>query len=1109
MKNFDFLKELTDFKALYSLCAGAEEYVISEPTISAIFARKALENLIKSFYVAKYGVCPAESNLFSLIEDAQFKSYFDEPLISCVHFVRKVGNNAAHQEEVYPNLARGCLKALHEAVKQVLCLMGACKEVPEYNFSIYYAKPQLEKTVVLPKEEPILDAKTLGKYKTNIVQGIEQKSSIDFTEYETRKLYIDEALKEAGWQICPTEGATVAGQACIEVKLLGMPNKEGYGFADYVLFDNDGVPLAVVEAKKTSVDEVAGSQQARLYADCIEKKWGRRPVIFYTNGYSTHIVDCAGYPARKVYGFYSKEELQSLLHRRDLSDIADTRVDEYISDRPFIQQATTAVCETFNRKARKALLVMATGTGKTRCAISIVDVLQRAKWANRVLFLADRTALVNQAFNAFKNYLPDSSRCVLSEEKEDDRDYNARITLSTYQTMINVIDREDKKYGIANFDLIILDECHRSIYNKYKAIFHYFDSLLLGLTATPREQIEKSTYEVFDLPKGEPTFSYDYKTAVKEGFLVDFHAFERTTNILKNGLKYKDLSAEEKEQYETLFTEEGQFPSEIDAKLFQQKILNHDTIDRVLQTLMNEGLKTQGGDKLGKTIIFAYNHRHAEEIVKRFHILYPEKGNDYCKLIDNYINYSQTLINEFATPQSDLTIAVSVDMLDTGIDVPEILNLVFFKRVFSQIKFWQMIGRGTRTCKDLDVFSPSRAYFEDNDEPVLMRHKDKQGFYIFDFCDVFEFFRMNPDGRQPKTALTLSQKLFELKLDLVYELQKHQHQINEEHKGFYVKYRAELMDKIKHLNRNLINVKLALKYVDKYSLDNNWEYINLLEQKEIKKQLTPLIDPDDPDESAKLFDLWVFNMELSQLAGDKDYSKAIQKVTEICSDLLNRLTVPAIAAKKELLESVLQVGFWEGITLTKLEQLRQEVRTLLQFLDKEKQETITSNFSDFVVTKPGGKSPIPQFKDYRKRVEDYLTENVNKGAIAKIHNLEPLTQKDIEELQAILWQELGTKDEYDQVAQGLDLSVFVRQIVGLDKEVIAKLFNEYMGKYNFNSAQQEFLHLIVNFVLENGDIEPQDLYDKDPFTYHDYTSIFTNTEPLYDFVNRFHSSISI
>ena len=1107
MKNFDFLKELTDFQSLYVLCAKAEAKVIEEPSDSVFNARKALENLIKSFYIAKYGTLPFNADLFSLLTDPQFTTYFDESVISCAHFVRRVGNAGVHEEKVQPKAARGCLKALHEVVKNILLSMGACHEVAAFDNTVFqaHATPQSATVSAQPAtQEP--DAKALEKYKANIEHAIQLKTSIDFTEDETRKLYIDEALKEAGWQISSLPGAHTAGMAGIEIKLEGMPNKEGYGFADYVLFDDDGMPLAVIEAKKTSRDENVGSQQAKLYADCIEKKWRRRPIIFYTNGYATKIVDCAGYPARKVYGFYTKEELQSLLARRYQSAIKDMRVDKNISDRPFIQQAATAVCERFNQKARKALLVMATGTGKTRCAISIVDILQRAGWAKKVLFLADRTALVNQAANAFKKFLPASPLCVLSDENNNQRNFNARITLSTYPTMLNIINQEDKKYGIANFDLIILDECHRSIYNKYQAIFRYFDSLILGLTATPREQIEKSTYEVFDLPSGEPTFAYDYKTAVKEGFLVDFHAFERTTNILKNGLKYKDLSPEEKEQYETLFTEEGTFPKEIDAKLFQKTILNQETIDRVLQTVMNEGLKIQGGDKLGKTIIFAYNHRHAEEIVNRFHLLYPEKGNDYCKLIDYSIGYSQTLIEEFSNPKSDFTIAVSVDMLDTGIDVPEVLNLVFFKRVFSQIKFWQMIGRGTRVCKNLDVFSPSRDYFEKGAAPVVMRHNDKQGFYIFDFCDVFEFFRMNPDGKQPSTDLSLSQKLFELKLDLVCELQKQHHQENEEHKEFYQKYKSELISKISHFNKNLVNVKLALKYVDKYSVEKSWEYISLLEAKEIKKQLTPLIDSDDKDEDAKLFDCWLFNMELSELAGDKDYSKAIQKVTAISSALLEKSTIPAIEAKKEFLSSLLQNNFWTTISLKKLEQVRQEVRTLLQYLDKTHREIITSNFTDFVLEKPSGPAPTPQFKDYRKRVEDYLIENVNQGVIAKIHNLEPLSEQDLEELQTILWQTLGTKEEYEQVANGLDLGVFVRQIVGVDREVISQLFNEYLSQYNFNSLQQEFLHLIVNFVLENGDIEPQDLQEA-PFD--NYMNIFTDVEPLYNFVNRFHASISI
>ena len=770
--NFEFIKDLNDFKQLYTFCSEAEELVYKFPSLSATSSRKALESIVKSFYVVKYGTYPENSTLYSLIEDACFSSYLDDSLLSCVHYIRMVGNNGAHGENVTKKEAVACLHALHETAKEILFFLGAYNDAPEFDENVYDKQVNTVVTVSEPLDsEVVIENKDeLQKYKSNIDSNIKLKASIDLNEAETRKLYIDIALKEAGWNVSTVKGAIVAGSASIEIKLDGMPNNQGVGYADYILFDDDNKPLAVIEAKKTSVDEIKGSQQAKLYADCIERKWGVRPIIFYTNGYVIKVVDNAGYPERKIYGYYSKEELHSMIIRRRTL-ISDSRINPMISDRYFIQQACTAVCETYNKRHRKSLIVMATGTGKTRCAISIVDVLQRYNWAKHVLFLADRTSLINQAKNAFNKHLPDSSLCVLSQESESERDYNARITLSTYQTMINMIDCEKKKYGIAKFDLIIVDECHRSVYNKYRAIFNYFDSLVLGLTATPREQVDSSTYELFELPKGEPTFSYDYETAVKEGFLVDFHPFERTTNILKQGLNYDDLSDEEKEEFENLFADEtGKFPKKIDSKEFYRNIINVDTIDRVLETLMNEGLKVNSGQVLGKSIIFAVDHEHAKVIVDRFNKLYPQYGPDYCKLIDNYVNYAQTLIDEFSIKDNNFRIAVSVDMLDTGIDVPEVLNLVFFKKVFSKIKFWQMIGRGTRVCKELNVYSPSNLYFEGKEEiPVVEHHDNKQGFYIFDFCGVFEFFRIHPDGKNASSDLNVSQKIYNCKLDMICE----------------------------------------------------------------------------------------------------------------------------------------------------------------------------------------------------------------------------------------------------------------------------------------------------------------------------------------------------
>ena len=822
------------------------------------------------------------------------------------------------------------------------------------------------------------------------------------------------------------------------------------------------------------------------------------------------MVDRAGYPARRVYGYYSKQELHSML-TRSFPHITDTHINPFISDRYFIQNAATAVCESFNDKHRKALVVMATGTGKTRCAVSIVDILQRFNWAKHVLFLADRTPLVNQAKNVFVKYLPSSTVCAISEFSEDNRDYDARVVLSTYQTMINLIDCEKKKYGIAHFDLIIADEAHRTIYNKYRAVFNYFDSLVLGLTATPREQVDLSTYELFDLPKGEPTYAYDYEMAVKEGFLVKFHPFERSTNLLTYGLKYDQLPEDEKEQYQALFSDQdGWFPKEIDAKEFRRHIMNAKTIDRVLETVMTEGMCLHGGETLGKTIIFAMNHAHAKKIVDRFNLLYPEKGDGYCKLIDNYVNYSQSLIDEFCAPENDFRIAVSVDMLDTGIDIPEVANLVFFKPVFSKIKFWQMIGRGTRVCPKMDVFSPDRDFFEGKTESAIVeRHEDKQGFYIFDFCGVFKFFHDNPDGRQAPSELNVSQSIFNLKIDMVLELQKLEHQANPEHKAFYLKYREELKRKIQKLNRNLINVRVAIKYVEKYSIDGNWDYLNLFEAKEIKKQITPLISPDEDDDSAKFFDLKIFHMELDHLVRDADYSKEIQKVTYVCSKLLEKITVPEIAAKSEFIKEAMENSFWESITITKLEKIRTEVRDLIKYLDHDDGAVIESNFEDKLIVLTSGKPLTPQFKNYKQRVLDYLSEHVNSGAIYKIRHLEQLAESDVDELEKILCHDLGTADDFNGIANGHNFGVFVRSVVGLDRETINAYLNDYIARYSFNSKQQEYIRQIVDFVRENGDIVPQDLIDSEPFRRVEYTELFDDAQPLYQLVNRLHASILV
>lgn len=1109
--NFEFLKNKSLFKQLDSFCSDAETFVISHPDLSATSSRKALEAIVKYFYAAKYPkrLDIGTTALFKLVTSSDFTAYMDDSILTNIHYIRSIGNNATHGELITRQEAMTSLESLYYVVTEIFKLFKIQNVFPSFDKTVY------SKTDKLPLTTKIIDQTNVDvnnndfeQFSEGLQENIVARSAMDLSEAETRKLYIDNALKEAGWKVSSQDGAIIPSCACVEIELQGMPNNAGIGYADYILFDDDSMPLAVIEAKKTSVDENVGAQQAKLYADCIEKKWGRRPIIFYTNGYNIKIV-ANGYPARKVYGYYTKDELHSLIIRRSLSKITETRIDPKISDRYYIQEAATNVCETFNNNHRKSLIVMATGTGKTRCAVSIVDLLQKCNWVKHVLFLADRVELVKQAKNAFVTYLPNSSVCAISEEN-DEKDYDARVIVSTYPSMMNLIDCEDKKFGVAKFDLIIIDECHRSVYNKYKAIFNYFDSLLLGLTATPRERVDSSTYDLFELPKGEPTYSYDYRKAVEEGFLVDYLLLNKTTQILKDGLTYKNLSKEEQEEYETLFADEnGNFPAQIDAAKFYKEIINENTVDTVLQTLMNEGLKVDSGDKLGKTIIFAQNHKHAEVIVDRFNKLYPEYGNDFCRLIDYSVKYVGTVINDFKVKDKEPVIAVSVDMLDTGIDIPEIVNLVFFKRVFSPIKFWQMIGRGTRLCKDLNVQSPSKEFFnfEDLSDGTRKDFDDKQGFFIFDFCGNFDFFDIHPKGKEDILATSLSQKIYEIKVDLVAELQKNEHQSNEEHKKYYDKWKKDVINEVKNFKRYLINVKTNLKYVDKYSEDSSWDYISLYDVKEIKKYIAPLVAPIDDDEKAKSFDLFLLNMELEEIIGEKDYSKAIQKVTSICYVLLDKTTIPMVNAKKDLLNEFVSTTYWSNISVDKLEKVRTELRDLIQFISK-KYKIIKSDFKDDLVNK-SGPYLTPQFKDYRQTVTEYLIENFDTPVIRKIRNLEQINEKDIKELEKVLWKELGSEDDFKTISKGESLTSFVRKIVGIDREVVNALFAEYLSKYNYSSAQEEFLHMIVNYVRENGDIKSSDLL-KEPFAHIDYTDLFAGmTEGIYSFIDSLHKPIQV
>ena len=1066
MTNFDFLKKEPQFDSFADVAISAEKILHIDMEASVINCRRAMEFAIKWMYSVDGSlVMPYQDTLVSLMSTEEFRDIVDPDLWRRLDFIRRVGNNAAHNgKKITLDQAKLCLENLYIFLDFVAYCYA--KDYTEGEFHAELLEEQ--KQPVLEEVPPIseIDLKALIAENQALKEQLtarreEQQQTyvpkpLDLSEYKTRKIYIDTMLMDAGW----TEGKNWIN----EVELPGMPNKSEVGYADYVLYDDAHRPLAVIEAKRTCVDVAKGRQQAKLYADILEKQYGRRPVIFLTNGFDTRIDD-GQYPERKVSMIYSKRDLEKWFNLQSMkTSLKHITVDKNIAGRYYQEGAVKAVCDSFgNKNRRKALLVMATGSGKTRTVISLCDVLLQHGWVKNILFLADRNSLVTQAKRSFVNLLPDLSVTNLCEEKDN---YQAHCVFSTYQTMMNCIDsvkdEEGKLFTCGHFDLVICDEAHRSIYNKYKDIFTYFDAPLVGLTATPKDEIDKNTYNIFELENGVPTYGYELAQAVKDGYLVDFLSVESSLKFIEEGIVYDELSEEDKEAYEATFEDEnGELPEKISSSALNSWLFNEDTIKKVLHILMTKGIRINYGETLGKTIIFAKNHDHAEKILEIFGKEYPNLPG-YAKVIDNYMTYAQSAIDEFSEPNKLPQIAISVDMLDTGIDVPEVLNLVFFKKVMSKAKFWQMIGRGTRLC------------------PGLLDGEDKQKFYIFDFCGNFEFFRMNK-GKATANMMALQGAIFNLEFQITYKLQDMEYQTER-----LIAYRNALIqhmsEKVQELNRENFAVRQHLKYVDLYSDQSNYQTLSYEDTLLVREELAPLILPDGDEASAVRFDALMYGIELAYLIGKK-YGKARSDLLKKVSAISTVANIPEIMVQAELINQILHTDYLDRAGINEFEHIRESLRDLMKYLPKKKVRYDT-NFEDDILSIEWKESELENddLKNYKAKAEYYVRQHQDDLVIAKLKKNKPMTQDDIKTLEKILWSDLGTKDEYEAEYGDKPLGEFVREIVGLDMNAAKEAFSEYLNEANLDSRQIYFVNQIVEYIVHNGLMKDLSVLQEPPFT---------------------------
>lgn len=1112
---------LTPF-VFHDHAAMAERQALADPRGAAVHCRLAVEAMVRWLYDNDAELkWPYQDSLAALTAEPSFMRLVGTPIRSKIDNIRRIGNRAAHPGQFAASQSVSALRELFYAGLWFACRYSQTPPDPGLNFSAdalakgnvpATSAPEVVKLTeaaetaqaaltaerkarmadadsraALEAELAAAKAEVTALRKSNEAKGIVQ----DLDEATTRDLKIDLLLREAGWALADTRD--------MEFPVSPMPNPQNKGWVDYVLWGDDGKPLGLVEAKRTRKDPREGKQQAKLYADALEAMYGQRPVIFYTNGYDHWIWDDARHPPRAVSGFRTKDELALMIQRRTtrkvLASVPTNRAIAGGGGRTYQERAIRAVCHRYEdgehggENQRKALLVMATGSGKTRVAIALSDVLMNANWAKRILFLADRVPLVKQATGNYRKYLPDCATVNLVLEPSAE----GRVFVSTYPTMMNLIEKSRQagrqKFGPGFFDLVIIDEAHRSVYRKYKAIFDWFDAPLLGLTATPKGEVDRNTYSLFELEydpvakAGVPTDAYELKQAVADGFLVPPRAIDVPLKFPREGIKYDDLSDEEKEAWDEAEWGEDGPPDGVDASAVNDWLFNKNTIDQMLRQLMEDGLKVDGGDRLGKTIVFAKNQKHAEFIVERFDANYPALKGHFCKLIAHGVRYAHSLIDDFEVTGGDPQIAVSVDMLDTGIDIPDVLNLVFFKIVRSKSKFWQMIGRGTRLRPGI---------FVDANGEV----SDKEFFYVFDYLGNLDYFNAQIEGAEASGAKPLGERLFAARVDLLGLMQAEPRRggglasptsgYRGEEEGLYEGVRAQLIREVAGMPPDNFIVRPKRRYVEKFQEKSAWDHLGEEDRHELVEHLAALPTSEvDNDIDAKRFDLLCLRIQLAMLR--KSAFEPLRKgfIKQVHA-LEAKEAVTDVARQMSLILEVQTTEWWTDATPQMVEIARRHLRGLMSLIEPGEQMIVSTDLSDEMGEKRevelldlGGASSLAQF---RKKARAYVDAHADHVTLERLRRGKPLTLFDLDELQRLFVDaDIASNADFAHIRALPDLPDFIRSLVGLDRTAAQATFNEALAGKTLSAQQIRFVEMIVDHLTSAGRMEPELLYAP-PFT---------------------------
>ncbi len=925
----------------------------------------------------------------------------------------------------------------------------------------------------------------------------------NLTENQTRKRIIDGLLEKAGWHLNDRaeviEEFEIIGTGASRSRIRqGKPGLDPSGFSDYLLLDRAGDPLTVIEAKKTSRDPIAGKQQSEDYADGLKKYFNIEPLIFLTNGYEIWFWNRQRYAPVMVHNFFAREDLERIRHQNDFrQDPHSLPINSAIIDRDYQIEAIKRIFGGLKKNKRKFLVVMATGTGKTRTAMGLIDVLMRAGWIQRVLFLVDREALAEQAFtDGFKYCLPHESRCYIRAGQIDTA---SRLFVATIQTMMECFPKVSPGF----FDLIISDECHRSIYNKWRDVLSYFHAIQIGLTATPSDYIERDTFKFFGCDSNIPIFNYAYENAVKDGHLVDFRPpYAAQTNFQIKGIKGKELPT----SIQKKLIEEGKTIDEIDFEGtdLEKKVTNIGTNESLVREFMEFCIKDDSGVLPGKSIIFAVSHNHAKRLWEIFNRLYPEYKGRLVEIIDSKMERPLQILDKFKNG-SYPRIAISVDMLDTGVDIREVVNLVFAKPVFSKIKFWQMIGRGTRILEK----DPAK-------RKLWCTQKDR--FLIIDHWSNFEYFGEKPEGEEPTIQEAIPVKIFKIRLSKLRLFKDQQDATN------FEKVKAEIINDIKSLPEHSVTVRENRRNIDTALSSQIWDDLDVKSFEFLEKTIAPIM-------RFKMdFNLYqeqfILKTEKLSFAILQSQAEEIKRLKEDITQDIRRLprNLAAVREKEAYMNQALSESFWQRIVYPQAESLKENLTSIMKHKLPDESQILELDLDDLIAKRKwiefGPQGEGDYVVNYREKVEKkILTLAQTHPAIQKIKQNIPISEKDLADLEDTLNSpELYISEENLRKSFNQPYGTFIQFIKGIlglykfpnPEELINESFNTYVIERNNKSAlsveQIRFLRTIKNVFAKKKHIEYADLFEP-PFTQFgaDAATRFFSEEELKEIIDIFNS----